>query len=158
MFIVSLRAAPGLAWTENTTDPFPVPDPEVIEIQLATVVAVHAQPAKAVTLNPPTPPLGENVVLFVVKEKTQPLAWLTVYVCPPAVIVPDRAGPVLAATEKFTLPLPEPLLPAVMVIHVSFRTAVQLQAGMVLIENPPVPPAAPMFVFVVESEKVQPEA
>lgn len=55
-------------------------------------------------------------------------------------------------------PLPEPLLPAVIVIHESLRTAVHVQAGSVFIENPPVPPPAPIFELWEDSENEQPEA
>jgi len=50
-----------------------------------------------------------------------------VKVCPATVTVPQRARPVLAATAKSTLPSPEPLAPAVMVMNASLLTAVQLQ-------------------------------
>ncbi len=54
---VALRAAPVFGLTEKPTVPLPVPlAPLVIEIQGASLVAVHAQPAPAVTVTLPVPP------------------------------------------------------------------------------------------------------
>jgi hypothetical protein len=56
---VALRAAPVFALTEKLTVPLPVPfAPSVIEIHDASSVAVHAQPAPAVTVTLPVPPLA----------------------------------------------------------------------------------------------------
>jgi hypothetical protein len=53
---------------------------------------------------------------------------VTVKVCPVMVSVPVRELVlVFAATEKLTVPLPEPLLPEVMVIQLSLLVAVQAQ-------------------------------
>lgn len=57
----------------------------------------------------------------------QPLACVTVWSCPPIVIVPVRAGPVFAPTEKLTVPLPVPLAPDVIVSHGAEATLVQPQ-------------------------------
>jgi hypothetical protein len=52
-------------------------------------------------------------------------AWLTVKVNPATVIVPARTTVLrLAAYVKTTLPLPVPLVPAVIVIHETLATAV----------------------------------
>jgi hypothetical protein len=56
-----------------------------------------------------------------------PPDWLNVTVFPATVSVPVRAGPVFAATMKFTPPMPEPLAPLVIVIHVTLLTAVHGQ-------------------------------
>ena len=60
------------------------------------------------------------------------------------VSVPVRALPVLAATLKVTLPLPEPVVPAVMVIHAALLAAVHPQPAPAdtATETPVVPPAA----------------
>ena len=50
--------------------------------------------------------------------------WFTVNVCPATVSVPLRALPVLAATLKPTEPLPEPLVPEVIVSHDALLLAV----------------------------------
>ena len=47
--------------------------------------------------------------------------------CPPTTIVAVRCGPLLLATEKFTVPFPVPLAPDVIVTKLSLGTAVQLQ-------------------------------
>jgi hypothetical protein len=53
---------------------------------------------------------------------------LTVTVCPATVNVPVRAAPVvLAATPKVTEPIPDPVAPAVTVIHDVVVLAVQAQ-------------------------------
>lgn len=69
---------------------------------------------------------------------------------PPTVMVPVRAGPVLAATEKLTVPLPVPLAPPVIVIQLSLRTACQSHAAVVVRLKLPVPPAVPKFWLVDE--------
>ena len=66
-------------------------------------------------------------------------------VCPATVIVPVRCGPVVAATENCTTPEPEPLAPAVMVIHESLLVAVHAQPVTVVTFTLPVPPLAPKF-------------
>jgi hypothetical protein len=54
MVIVPLRAAPVLAATLNPTGPLPVPDaPDVTVNHGALLVAVHVQPAPAVTVTVP---------------------------------------------------------------------------------------------------------
>ena len=53
--------------------------------------------------------------------------WLTVKVWPAMVSVPTRCVPVLAATEKLTVPLPTTVAPAVMVNHEALLVAAQLQ-------------------------------
>ncbi len=51
-------------------------------------------------------------------------ACVTVYVCPPAVIVAVRAAPVFAATVTTTVPVPVPLAGAT-VAHAALLDAVQ---------------------------------
>jgi hypothetical protein len=69
----------------------------------------------------------------------QPELWVTVNVWPAAVIVPVRGAPVLAATEKFTAPLPEPLAPLRIVIQASLLTAAHEQPAAVVTFTLPVP-------------------
>ena len=53
--------------------------------------------------------------------------WVMVYIWPPTVIVPVLWEVlVLASTEKFTVPLPEPVFPDEMNIQLSLDIAVQL--------------------------------
>ena len=70
---------------------------------------------------------------------------VTVWVCPAIAIVPVRAAPVLAAAVKATLPLPLPLAPDVIVIHVAAVVAVHPQPdGAVTPIGVPAPPALPI--------------
>jgi hypothetical protein len=55
--IVPVRAVPVLFATEKFTAPLPLPGvPEVIVIHPSLLMAVHPQPAPAVTLTAPGPP------------------------------------------------------------------------------------------------------
>ena len=63
-------------------------------------------------------------------------------VWPPTAMPPARVAPVFAPTEKFTLPLPEPLAPLVTVIHPSVLTAVHAQPGAAATAKLPVTPDA----------------
>ena len=62
-------------------------------------------------------------------------------VCPPTTIVAERGAPLLLATEKLTVPFPEPLAPEVIVTKLLVRTAFQLQLAAALTLKLPVPPA-----------------
>jgi hypothetical protein len=114
--------------------------PPVTVSQVALLVAVHPQPSAVRTSNvPPPPPAGtdpEAADSMVV----QPCPWLTVNVRPAIVSVPDRLGPLVAATVKLTVPFPEPLAPDVMVIHETFRVAVQAQPAPPVTATEPLPP------------------
>ena len=68
-------------------------------------------------------------------------------VCPATFKVPVLEVPVLALTEKATVPLPVPLAPEVIVIQLSLLT-VQEQLLAVLTDTLPLPPEAPI-VFEV---------
>lgn len=60
-------------------------------------------------------------------------ACVIVTVCVATLRVPVRpAEPVLAATVYWTAPFPDPLAPAVMVIHVAWLVAAQTQPGCVV--------------------------
>src|SRR5439155_1214563 len=109
----------------NEMDPLPVPlAPAVIVIHASVVVAVHEQPVGAVTPTVPDPPptttacvAGESV------EVQGTPACVTVNVLPATVSVPVRDVPaVFAAMLNVTLPLPEPVAPAVTVIHGALLT------------------------------------
>jgi hypothetical protein len=76
-----------------------------------------------------------------------------VNVCPPAVIVPERDEPVLAATEYPTVPLPVPDEPDVTVIQVLLDAAVHEQAELPGVTvKVPVPPEAVALTDVAPSE------
>jgi hypothetical protein len=63
-----------------------------------------------------------------------------VNVCPAIVIVPDRPGPSVDATVKFTVPFPFPFAPEVMVIHDCPLVAVHAQPAPAVTATEPVPP------------------
>ena len=70
-------------------------------------------------------------------------AWVTVKVCPATVRVADRAEvEVFAAAVKLTVPLPEPLAPAVIVTHPALLAAVHEQPADAVTATLPEPPAA----------------
>jgi hypothetical protein len=69
-------------------------------IQAALLVAVRAQAEfDAVTATLPVPPPAMKFWLAGEMVNAQPESCVTVNVWPPTVIVPKRAGPVLAAAE-----------------------------------------------------------
>ena len=69
------------------------------------------------------------------------VVWVTVYVWPPAVIVPVREDVVeLAATVNAMVPEPDPLAPVVTVIQAALLTAVHVQPAPADIETIPEPP------------------
>jgi hypothetical protein len=72
----------------------------------------------------------------------QPLACVTVKVCPATVIVPVRCGPVFAAIENCVVPLPLPLAPAVIVIQAALLVAVHAHPVTVVTSTDPDPPLA----------------
>ena len=71
-------------------------------------------------------------------------------------MVPDRAPPFVEAAVKWTVPLPLPLPPDVMVIHPSLVPAVHPQPAPLATSKLPLPPDAPTFAADDESEKEQP--
>jgi hypothetical protein len=81
---------------------------------------------------------------------------LTVNVCPAIVIVPDRPGPFVEATVKFTVPLPVPLAPAVIVIHDCELAAVHAQPPPAVTVTDPLPPAGATDCESGEIENVHP--
>ncbi len=78
-------------------------------------------------------------------------------VCPATVIVPVRGGPVWAATENCTVPLPLPLAPAVMVIQASLLAAVHAHPVAVVTLTEPDPPPAGTVCEVGLRVNEQPE-
>ena len=57
----------------------------------------------------------------------------------------DRCGPLLLATEKVTVPFPEPFDPDVIVTKLELGTAVQLQLFAAVTLKLPLPPAPEKF-------------
>lgn len=77
--------------------------------------------------------------------------------CPATTIVVVRCDPLLAATEKFTVPFPEPFDPEVIVTKLSLGTAVQLQLPAAFTLKLPVPPELVKFRPVGLSDVTQDE-
>jgi hypothetical protein len=73
--------------------------------------------------------------------KVQPELWLTVNVRPATVSVPVRAGPVVATTANWTVPLPFRLPAFVIVIHDALLAAVHSHPATVVTATVPEPPA-----------------
>jgi hypothetical protein len=135
----------GFAATLYVTDPFPLPvAPALMVIQATLLVAVHAQPAAAVTVTVPLPPAA---VAFadgapIVGAHGVP-ACVTVKVAPAIVSVPVRlVVPAFAATVNVTVPDPVPAAPVLTVIHAALLTAVQVHPVPALTVLLPLPPAA----------------
>ena len=111
---VPLRAAPLLAAALIVTLPLPVPLAAVVTvIHGAFDVAVHAHDAAPVTVTVvvAVPPSGAMVAFDGDRENVHgggAAVCVTVTVCPPTVIVPDRSPPPLAATLKGIEALPVP--------------------------------------------------
>ncbi len=113
-------------------------------IQDASAVAVQEQPGLVVTVSEPLPPDCGALTVVGLTVKVQPGAGcVTVNVCPPIVSVPVRALVVeFAAIVKEAVPFPEPLAPAVTVIHPTLLTAVHAQPVTAVIVADPVAPLA----------------
>jgi len=91
--------------------------PAEIVSQLALLLAAHAHPSAVLTSNDPdAPPAGAEAEADE-SDNAHPCPWLIVNVEPAIVNVPDRPGPVVDATEKFTVPFPVPLPPDEIVIQ-----------------------------------------
>jgi hypothetical protein len=95
---VPRRSASAFAAITSCTVPLPDPPlPEEMPIHGTLLPAFHEQPAGAVTPTDAFPPMLPTFWLAGEIENEQPPSCPTVSVCPPAVIVPVRCGPVLAA-------------------------------------------------------------
>jgi hypothetical protein len=132
------------------TVPLPLPPVAPVSVIQPTVLdAVHAQPAFVVTETDPVraPAVMERLVGEM--ENVQPAAWVIVKVCPAIVSEPVRGLVVVfAATEKLTVPGPEPLLPPVIVAHAALLLADQLHPAATDTPTDPVVDAAPTDVPV----------
>ena len=141
MVAVPLRAGPVFAWMSSWTVPLPDPlAPAAIAIHGALLTAVHEHSAAVVTLTFCDPPAAGSPMVSGATAGLHPASWVTVNVCPAAVIVPVRAPPVLAAATNCTVPAPVPLPPEVSEIHDAFALAVHAQAPLALTVNDPDPP------------------
>lgn len=121
----------------------------MIVSQPALLDAFQEQPIGIVT---PTLPVVEAAVTDRLVGESVPLhaapAWFTVKGCPPIVMTPERGDDDgFAPTLYDTVPLPDPLDPDVIVSHVAFVDAVQLQPCGSETATLPVPVDAPTETF-----------
>ena len=120
----------------------------------ALLDAVHVQPAEVVIVTEPAPPAAPTVELVALSAYEQPDAWLTAMPWPATVKLELLAGPVFAATEKPTVPLPEPLAPEVTDSHDALGVADHEQPVPAVTVNEPVAPAAPGDELVGDTAKL----
>jgi hypothetical protein len=147
-----------LAAMEKATVPLPDPlAPDVIVSQDELSVAVQLQPVVVVTLTLLVLAASDGFRVVGATVKTQgAAAWVTVRVCPAIVSVPVRGDvTVLAAMEKATVPLPDPLAPDVIVSQASLLVAVHEQPLVVVTVALLDPAVAAGFKEVGEIEKAQ---
>jgi hypothetical protein len=79
MVNAALREGPLVAATVNCTSPLPVPEaPDAMVTHDAPLVAVHEQPAPAVTVTFPLPPEAGTVWVWGEIANVQPWVWVTV--------------------------------------------------------------------------------
>jgi hypothetical protein len=115
----------------------------------ALLVAVHAQPAPALTVTVPVAAAGDaSVELNGEIEKLHGVpGCVIVNVLPAIVSEPVLAElPVFAATVYEMLPLPVPVAPAPMVIHELLLAAVQLHPALAVTTTLPLAPIDPLNV------------
>src|SRR5579863_5413549 len=95
--------------------------------------AVQAHPAVVVTATLPLPPAAvkEADIGAMLYEQAVP-DWAIGNCTPPMVRLPDRPAPGLAATLNFTVPLPVPLVPALIEIQAMSADAVHVQPACVV--------------------------
>jgi hypothetical protein len=150
---VPRRSASAFAPITSCTVPLPDPaPPEEMPIHGTLLPAFHEQPAGAVTPTDAFPPPLPTSWLAGEIENEQPPSCRTVNVFPPALIVPVRCGPGLAAAAKRTVPLPLPVAPAVMLSHGALLAAVQPHPAAVRTSKAPLPPPAGAVADDEESE------
>jgi hypothetical protein len=141
MVSVPLRAGPVVGATPNWTVPFPVPLPPLeIVIHGALLVAVHPHSGTVATATAVEPPVLATEYDSELMLKVQPELWRTTNARPPMVSVALRAGPVVGATENWTVPFPFPEPPLVIVIHDAPLDAVHSHPAPVVTAIVPEPP------------------
>ena len=131
MVRVPTRCTPKLAVTANVTVPLPVPLDAPLMLspppgKFAVTLAVHPQLALLAVMATGYESAFFGTVCPVggLRVKLHPSACVTVNVWPATVSVPVRRGPVLAATVKFTAPLPVPVAGVTPVIQGALLAAV----------------------------------
>jgi hypothetical protein len=156
--IVAFRGGPVFAVAVKLTEPLPLPDaPLVMVIHGSDVVAVHAHPEAMVTVTAvPAPPATGTVSVVGLIDDAQLPASVTASVWPAMAMLPLRDGPVFAVVVKFTVPLPLPDAPDVIVIHGVVVVAVHAQPdAIVTATGVPAPPPATMFSLAGRMDDAQ---
>src|SRR3982751_7082504 len=108
---VPLRGGDAFGCTEKVACPLPAPLGDATVIQSTEEVAVHEQPGPVVTdatALPPSPVTSRDAGST---AYVQPLACVILNGRAAIVIVPERAGPLLAAIAIWACPLPLPVAP-----------------------------------------------
>jgi hypothetical protein len=100
IFRFAVRGAPVFAVAVYVTGVVPVPLLADVTVSHEALLATfHAQPAPVLSVAVPLPPAAAKLALVGLKLNEQPVAWLSVKICPPMEMLALRAGPELAATE-----------------------------------------------------------
>jgi hypothetical protein len=142
--MVAVRSAPLFASILNCTVPLPDPlAPDVMTTHGCDAFAVQAHPEPAATVKEPFPPPAGNGWFDGLMVYEHPPDCWTVKARPPAVMVAVRSAPLFASIANCTVPLPDPLAPAVMRTHGSDAAAVHAQPAPALKLIEPVPAPAP---------------
>ena len=142
----------------SVTVPFPLPVPPAVTLIHGTpLTALQLHPPAACTANVVDPPAAGRAARSGKSVAAQPSSpCVTVNVSPAIASVPVRAAPLDAATTvKRTIPLPVPLAPCVMDIHVAELAAVQGHSGGAVTATSPLPPEAPTARLLGVIEYVQ---
>jgi hypothetical protein len=122
----------------------PFPDaPDAMVSHGVLLDAVHAQPDPPLTAILPVPPADPIEAVSGAIVNAQPGACVIVTRWPATVAVPLRAGPLVAATDIDTAPLPFPDAPLRMVTHGTSDAAVQAHPLLDPTATDTGPPAAP---------------
>ena len=145
MFTAATRASPVLAATRSSTVPFAEPFcPDAMVIQVAELVADHAQPVNVETPTVSAPPAAPIVSVDRLSVNRQgAAAWLTGTLCKPTAIAPDLAvGTRFAATVYATDAAPCPLGAPVTVTQATLGATAHVQSRAAAMVTVPVPPLA----------------
>jgi hypothetical protein len=118
----------------------------------ALLDAVHAQPEAVDSVVLPDAPAAETDADVVPSAYAHPEAWLSVNVAPPIVSVPLRAGPVFAAYEYESVPLPD--APAPVVSHVALLAPFHAHPVCVVMPTEPAPEADAALADAGDSDHV----
>jgi hypothetical protein len=130
MTAVPVRCGPLLDGTVSVTVPGPEPAWGLMPIHGTLLAAVHGHPAPLDTATLAEPPPGDRSWAFLSIAYVQPCDCVTLNRCPAIVSVPARGGPVVAATEIASGPLPLPVDDDVIWIHDESEVAVHEHRGL----------------------------